>query len=129
MRIGEAASAVGLTSKTIRFYEDRGLLPPAERSANGYRDYGPDTISRLEFIRRCQSAGLTLAQIQGILHVRDSGTTPCTRVRDILGQQLIDLDKTIAELTALRASVAEHFRTIDAADPSNCDAGQICSYI
>ncbi|MFB9653383.1 heavy metal-responsive transcriptional regulator [Pseudarthrobacter sp. NPDC092184] len=129
MRIGEAASAVGLTSKTIRFYEDRGLLPPAERSANGYRDYGPDTISRLEFIRRCQGAGLTLAQIQGILHIRDSGTTPCTRVQDILGKQLIDLDKTIAELTALRATVAEHFRTIEAADPGNCDAEQICSYI
>ncbi|WP_244520171.1 MerR family transcriptional regulator [Arthrobacter crystallopoietes] len=51
------------------------MLPPAERSANGYREYGRDTISRLEFIRRSQIAGLTLAQIQGILQIRDNGIT------------------------------------------------------
>jgi len=39
MRIGEAAAAAGMTTKTLRFYEDRGLLPPAERASNGYRDY------------------------------------------------------------------------------------------
>ena len=129
MRIGEAAAAVGVTSKTIRFYEDRGLLPPAERSANGYREYGRDAITRLEFIRRCQIAGLTLAQIQEILCIRDSGITPCTRVRDVLGQQLIDLDERVAELTALRATVAEHYATVEAADPRNCNAEEICSYI
>ncbi|QOI65906.1 heavy metal-responsive transcriptional regulator (plasmid) [Arthrobacter sp. TES] len=129
MRIGEAAAAVGMTTKTIRFYENRGLLPPAERSANGYREYGRDTISRLEFIRRSQIAGLTLAQIQGILQIRDNGITPCTHVRDVLGKQLIDLDRKIAELTALRATVAEQYAFVEAADPRNCDAEQICSYI
>lgn len=129
MRIGAAAAAVGITSKTIRFYEDRGLLPPAERSANGYREYGRDSISRLKFIRRCQIAGLTLAQIQGILCIGGSGITPCTRVRDVLGQQLIDLDERIAELRALRATVAEHYATVKTADPRNCATEQICSYI
>lgn len=129
MRIGEAAAAVGMTTKTIRFYEDRGLLPPAERFANGYRDYAHDTLSRLEFIRRSQIAGLTLAQIQGILRIRDNGITPCTHVRDVLGKQLMDLDRQIAELTALRVTVAEQYATAEAADPQRCDAEQICSYI
>lgn len=129
MRIGEAAAAVGMTTKTIRFYEDRGLLPPAERSANGYRDYAHDTLSRLEFIRRSQIAGLTLAQIQDILRIRDNGFTPCTHVRDVLGKQLTDLDRQIAELTALRVTVAEQYATAEAADPQCCDAEQICSYI
>ncbi|MCW2131695.1 heavy metal-responsive transcriptional regulator [Arthrobacter sp. VKM Ac-2550] len=129
MRIGEAAAAVGMTTKTIRFYEDRGLLPPSERSANGYRNYAQDTLSRLEFIRRSQIAGLTLAQIQGILRVRDNGITPCSHVRDVLGKQLVDLDQQIAELTALRATVAEHYANAEAADPECCDAEQICSYV
>ena len=125
MRIGEVADAAGITTKTIRFYEDRGLLPPAERSANGAHD----TLSRLEFIRRSQTAGLTLAQIQGILRIRDSGLTPCTHVRDVLGKQLQDLDRKIAELTALRVTVAEQYATAEVADPQRCDAEQICSYI
>lgn len=129
MRIGEVADAAGITTKTIRFYEDRGLLPPAERSANGYRDYTHDTLSRLEFIHRSQIAGLTLAQIQGILRIRDSGLTPCTHVRDVLGKQLQDLDRKIAELTALRVTVAEQYATAEVADPQRCDAEQICSYI
>ena len=47
MRIGELAAATGTTTKTLRFYEDSGLLPPPERTTNGYRDYGPDAVSRL----------------------------------------------------------------------------------
>lgn len=129
MRIGEAAAAVGMTTKTIRFYEDRGLLPSARRSANGYRDYSQDTLTRLEFIRRSQIAGLTLAQIQDILRIRDNGLTPCTHVRDVLGKQLKDLDRKIEDLIALRATVAEHYATAEAADPSCCDAEMICSYI
>lgn len=98
MRIGEAAAAAGMTTKTIRFYEDRGLLPPAERSANGYREYGHNTLSRLEFIRRSRAAGLALAQIQDTLRIRDNGLTPCTHVREVLGKQLTDLDRHIAKL-------------------------------
>ncbi|MDO2934090.1 heavy metal-responsive transcriptional regulator [Paeniglutamicibacter sulfureus] len=129
MRIGEVAAAVGMTTKTIRFYEDRGLLPAAERSTNGYREYGRETTSRLEFIRRSQIAGLTLAQIQGILQIRDDGHPPCTHVRDVLGNQIMDLDRKIAELTALRAAVAGQYATAEAAEPRNCEAEQICSYI
>ncbi|WP_346927850.1 heavy metal-responsive transcriptional regulator [uncultured Arthrobacter sp.] len=129
MRIGEAAAAVGMTTKTIRFYEGRGLIPQAERSANGYRDYGHDTLSRLEFIRRSQVAGLTLAQIHNIMRIRDDGLTPCAHVRDVLEKQLGDLDRQIAELTALRATVADQYAIAESANPECCDAEQICSYI
>lgn len=129
MRIGETAAAAGITTKTIRFYEDRGLLPPTERSANGYREYGHDTLSRLEFIRRSRAAGLALAQIQDILRIRDNGLTPCTHVREVLGKQLTDLDRHMAELNALRVTVAEQYSSIEAANPQYCDPEQICSYI
>ncbi|KRE71877.1 heavy metal-responsive transcriptional regulator [Arthrobacter sp. Soil762] len=129
MRIGETAAAAGMTAKTLRFYEDRGLLPAADRAPNGYRDYAQETVSRLEFIRRGRTAGLTLAQIGDILSVRDIGLAPCVHVRDLLAQQLHDLDARIAELTALRATVAEFHDAAAAGDPAACDPERICSYL
>lgn len=129
MRIGEAAAAAGMTTKTLRFYEERGLLPPAERAANGYRDYAHETVARLGFIRRGRDAGLTLTQISDILAVRDHGSAPCTHVRDLLAVQLADLDAQIAELTALREAVAEFHDTAAAGDPADCDPDRICSYL
>ncbi|GAB3043400.1 hypoxia response transcriptional regulator [Parafrigoribacterium mesophilum] len=129
MRIGEAAAATGMTAKTLRFYEDRGLLPPARRAANGYRDYGDETVGRLDFIHRGRNAGLTLAQIGGILRVRDAGDAPCIHVRDLLAGQLTDLDRQISELVALRATIAEYHDRIASADPVACDPERICSYI
>lgn len=69
MRIGELAAATGMTANTLRFYEDRGLLPVADRTSNGYREYAQHTVNRLEFVRRGRTAGLTLSQIGGILTV------------------------------------------------------------
>lgn len=129
MRIGEVAEAAGLTAKTLRFYEDRGLLPAADRAANGYRDYAQETVARLEFIRRGRTAGLTLAQIGSILSVRDVGQAPCIHVRDLLAKQLSELDARIVELTALRATVAEFHGAAVAGDPTACDPGRICSYL
>ncbi|MDI3196350.1 heavy metal-responsive transcriptional regulator, partial [Pseudarthrobacter sp. AL07] len=126
MRVGETAAAAGLTAKTLRFYEARGLLPAAERAPNGYRDYPHETVSRLEFIRRGRTAGLTLAQIGDILSIRDIGQAPCVHVTDLLAKQLRDLDTQIAELTALRANVAELHHAAAAGDPAACDPERIC---
>ncbi|MDO5368322.1 heavy metal-responsive transcriptional regulator [Kocuria sp.] len=129
MRIGEAAAAAGMTTKTLRFYEQQGLLPPAHRCPNGYRDYPPETVARLEFIRRSKLAGLTLTQIREILRVRDAGVAPCAHVVAQLAQHLRDLDEQIAELTALRASVAGFYRVAAEGDPAQCEAQRICSYL
>jgi MerR family copper efflux transcriptional regulator len=129
VRIGEAAAAAGMTTKTLRFYEQQGLLPPAHRCPNGYRDYPPETVARLEFIRRSKLAGLTLTQIREILRVRDAGQAPCAHVVAQLAQHLRELDEQIAELTALRASVAGFYQAAAEGDPAQCDAQRICSYL
>jgi MerR family copper efflux transcriptional regulator len=129
VRIGEAATATGMTTKTLRFYEDRGLLPTPHRAGNGYREYGSDAIVRLDFIRRSRIAGLTLAQIGEILRVRDAGQAPCTHVRDLLAKQLADLDRQVAELLALRSAVAELHDVVASADPIDCDPKRICSFL
>lgn len=129
MRIGEAAAASGMTTKTLRFYEASGLLPATERAANGYRDYGADITARLDFIRRSRTAGLTLAQIRDILQIRDVGEAPCMHVRGLLARQLADLDRQIGELVALRATVAEFYDAASEPDADACDADRICSYL
>lgn len=129
MRIGEAAAAAGMTTKALRFYEADGLLPCPDRAPNGYREYGDETVGRLRFIRRGRAAGLTLAQIREILRLRDAGTAPCRHVVTLLGKQLDSLDAQIAELTALRATVAVFHHAANAGDPSRCDAELICSYV
>lgn len=128
MRIGEAASVAGMTTKALRFYEDRGLLN-AKRTSNGYREYDDDTTARLEFIRRGRAAGLTLSQIREVLALRDRGTAPCVHVQCLLAEQLAMLDKQLAELQALRSTVAALTAKFSAADPAACEPGRICSYL
>ena len=63
MKIGEIASAAGVSTSRIRFYEKRGIIPPAIRDDNGYRDYSPDLIGQLNFIEQAQKLGFTLKEI------------------------------------------------------------------
>ena len=106
MRIGEVAQASGTTAKTLRYYEDVGLLPDPDRSPAGYRDYGPEVLDRLHFIRRGQAAGLTLAQIGQVLAIRDRGQAPCQHVTDLLDTRLAVIDRQLAELAQLRTTIA-----------------------
>lgn len=129
MRIGELAAAVGTTTKTLRFYEETGLLPPAPRTATGYRDYSSQTLARLDFIQRGRAAGLTLAQIGEILDLRDRGGVPCRHVEELLGERLAALNAQIADLQMLRDTVAQLHHEASAADPDTCQADQICRYL
>lgn len=84
MRIGELAEKARTTTSTLRYYEERGLLPQPERTTTGYRSYGDESVQRLEFIDRARAAGLTLAQTAEILNVRDSGQSPCEGLPRVL---------------------------------------------
>jgi len=129
VRIGELAQASGTTTKTLRFYEISGLLPPPERTTGGYRDYDADTLGRLDFIRRGRAAGLTLAEIGEVLAVRDAGQPPCQHVEQLLKARLSGLDRQIADLLALRDSVAQLHQAAAGADPDTCGAEQVCRYL
>lgn len=113
----------------MRFYEQQGLLPAAERTPTGYRDYTPEAIGRLDFIRRGQAAGLTVAQVRQILDIRDGGDPPCGHVRDLLDYRLTDLDAQIARLTALRETIAHLRDEVAKAEPETCPADHVCGYL
>lgn len=129
MRIGELASAAGTTTKTLRFYEEKGLLPPADRTSSGYRDYTPDAIARVDFVHRGQAAGLTLAEIKQIVEIREGGEAPCDHVRALLDRRLADLDAQIDQLKALRHNIAELRANADELEPEDCASEQVCRYL
>lgn len=129
MRIGELAQASGTTTKTVRFYEATALLPPAARTASGYRDFAPATITRLDFIRRARAAGLTLAQIRQVLDIQDAGRTPCQHIQELLAQKLAGLGTQIADLQDLRATVSQLHNNIATADPTNNDNDRVCRHL
>ena len=126
MLIGELAESVGLPSQTIRFYEREGLLPPANRGANGYRVYDETTLKRLGFIRAAQAAGLTLGEIRSIVDLRDDGDVPCGHVTALLHAKLDTVRVRQRELDAL-ASELEHLLTrSQRLDPGDCADTDIC---
>lgn len=129
MRIGELAETCGLTAKTIRFYESRGLLAPPPRTAGGYRDYPADAARRLRFIRDAQSAGFTLAELRSILALRDSGEAPCSHVSDLLQEHLRAVDRRLAELQQTRTLLHALAGRAPSVDPRTCGEEEICAII
>jgi DNA-binding transcriptional MerR regulator len=120
MRIGEIARRTGTTPKTIRYYEDIGLLPEPPRAPNGYRDYSADTVDRLSFIRDAQATGLSLTEIDSILDLRSRGETTCEHVTELLEHHLAALDAHIERLRTTRAKLAELTARANRLDPAGC---------
>lgn len=129
MRIGELAGRAGLTTKTLRFYEQAEVLPRPGRSASGYRNYDETAFARLRFIRAAQVAGLTLAEIRAIIAVREDGGPPCTHVTALLDQHAAALDQRIAELEATRAEVRRLRDRADTLNPATCREDGVCQVI
>lgn len=107
MRIGTLATTTGLTAKTIRYYEQSGLLPAPPRTAGGYRDYPPEAQARLTFIHDAQTAGLTLVEIRGVLTLRDSGQGPCPHTAAQIEAHLRHIDERITALTRTQAALRQ----------------------
>jgi MerR family mercuric resistance operon transcriptional regulator len=126
MKIGELANACSVPTQTIRYYERRGLLPPAERSPNGYRSYDASAIGLIRFIQRAQAAGLTLAEISGVIQVRADGTAPCEHVDALLHTKLVEVDDRIRELQQLRHDLIELLDRSAQLDPADCGPDEVC---
>ncbi len=107
MKIGEIAKQSGVTVDTVRFYERVGVLPAAERTASGYRDYGPATVERIRLTREFQAIGLSLHEIVDALAAHDAGGASCESERWRLDAVLERVDAKLAELVALRNRVVQ----------------------
>jgi DNA-binding transcriptional MerR regulator len=129
MRIGELASRSGLSDKTLRYYEDIGVIDPPARTPNGYRDYPKKVLERLAFVRGAQSAGLTLGEIREIVALRDRGTTPCTHVVELIQMRAAEIDEQIVELERMRGELRRLRARARRLDPRDCHPSRICHII
>ncbi len=106
LKIGEVAETSGLPVKTIRYYEEIGLLiPTVQRSESQYRLFQAEVLNRLAFIKRSQALGLNLKEIQQILAVHDHGELPCGDIKQHLEAKVADISHQIDALTTLRAEL------------------------
>lgn len=103
LKIGEVAAITHLPVKTIRYYEEIGLLTSTvERSKSGYRLFTNQVINRLGFIKRAQSLGLSLSEIQEILNIYQNGELPCGEMKQHLQAKVKAINEQIAALESLK---------------------------
>ena len=103
--VGEAARRAGVSRKAIRVYEARGLLLEPARTSGGYRLFTDEDVAVLQFIRRAKSLGLSLSEIAEVLDLQRGGAQPCGLVIGLLDAHLAQIERTLAELGALRESL------------------------
>jgi MerR family transcriptional regulator, copper efflux regulator len=118
MNIGEASGATGLPAKTIRYYEDIGLIKP-DRAANGYRDYGSKDVHRLAFIQRSRSLGFTIEECRSLLSLYEDKERASSDVKALALDKIREIDRKLGELKSLRATLktlAEHCHGDDRPD-------------
>jgi len=107
MTIGQAAASSGVPPKTIRYYEELGLLKPAERLANRYRAYDDSNVQTLRFIRRARDLGFSLEEIDRLLALYRNRRRASEDVKRVALAHVAELDHKIAELTRIRDTLAE----------------------
>lgn len=106
LTVGKLAQAAGVGVETIRFYERRGLLQQPEKKASGYRQYAPDDVARIQFIKSAQAIGFTLQEIGELIQLEQDTRAQCGDVQQRAQQKVMLVDQKIAELTRMRAELA-----------------------
>lgn len=105
MYSGELARSAGVSADTIRYYERSHLLPPAPRSASGYRLFPPDALNRVRLIRSALGMGFSVRELAAVLRERDRGAAPCRRVRKLVASKLLALEARLRELQLWRGEL------------------------
>jgi DNA-binding transcriptional MerR regulator len=114
MRIGQLATANGISRDTIRYYEKIGLLPAPRRRDSGYREYPAQAGNRIRVIRNAVALGFPLKEIARVLNVRDAGGAPCRQVRDYAHGLVGEIDRQIEQLRSEKTAMLAMIRRWDA---------------
>ena len=104
MNVGAAARRSGLPSKTIRYYEDIGLIRPA-RAENGYREYSGDDIHRLAFLRQARGLGFSIEECRQVMALYRDKSRASHDVREIAKSHVIAIEEKVRELQSMRATL------------------------
>ena len=120
MKIGAAAAASGVNAKMIRHYEAIGLLRPAERRENAYRDYGERDIHELRFIRRARRLGFSIAEIEALLALWRDRARPSREVKRIAEAHIGDLEARVADMQAMANTLGNLVAACHGDDRPDC---------
>lgn len=104
--IGVLAERTGVNVPTIRYYEEIGLIPPAQRRPSGHRVYGPAAQELLTFIRSCRDFGFSIEQVRALVSLTRDAGRDCVEARDIAQRHLDEVRNKLTELRALERSLA-----------------------
>ena len=128
LTVGQLAHATGVPAKTIRYYEQVGVLPVPRRSATGYRHYSRHDVHRLLFIRRARALGLSLANLKMLTAELDSGEclTMRPRLHELVTEQLRTVQQQIAEFQVLERQLAQVLQRLQTAAPAHHADGCRC---
>lgn len=105
MNIGEASYQSGVPPKTIRYYEDIGLIRPAARHANNYRDYDRDGIRTLQFLKRARSLGFSIEDCRDLLSLYQDRNRSSADVKAVANRRVQEIEIKIAELETMRSTL------------------------
>lgn len=134
LTIGRLAEAAGVGVETLRFYEREGLLPKPPRKRSGYRQYSPQAVERVLFIRRAKELGFTLKEITELLELRIDPHKSCADVRALARSKIEDVETKIADLARIKSALEKLAKAcrgkgptsdcpiLDAMDTENADA-------
>ncbi|MHA6720421.1 MerR family transcriptional regulator [Sphingomonas sp. RS6] len=120
LTIGEMGKATNTKIETIRYYERIGLLPKPARTSSNYRDYGQAELGRLSFIRRSRDLGFSLDQVRALLGLSDDKSCDCAGIDRIAHQHLVEVDRKIADLQALRRELKAVIDSCDGGTVAEC---------
>lgn len=118
--IGQAAAASGISRKMIRYYEDIGVLPPAQRSAAGYRFYNSAAVAQLCFIKRARDMGFSLERIQQLMGFWHDDQRHSADVKALAQQYIAELDDNITRMQQMRDELHSWVASCHGDDRSEC---------
>jgi len=120
MNIEQAARASGLPAKTIRYYEDIGLVPPPARRDSGFRDYGERDVHLLRFVARARGLGFTVEECRQLLALWQDQDRAAGDVKRLTQERIALIDDKIAQLQGLRASLDHLARSCHGGNRPDC---------
>ena len=104
LTIGRVARSAGVGVETVRFYERKGLVKQPV-ALSSFREYPPDVIDRIKFIKRAQELGFTLAEVGQLLHLADNPHSSKREVKQLAGQKLVEIRQKIDDLQRLASTL------------------------
>ncbi len=125
MRISELSEHTGVPAKTIRYYEEMGLLPTPIRKPNGYREYREVDVDRLRLVAGARRLDFSLAEISEIIDLRDRQIAPCGVLLDLLNQKAEEISQRISELQRVQKDL-ESLYSVGLTFPTDDVEGKNC---